>query len=246
MNQTLETMLQHKSDRSYTSQPVGEAQLDLIVRAAYQGPTSINSQQVSLVVVRDPARRARLAEIAGGQPWVAQAPVFICVVVDLHKTAQGLKSRGVEQQTHLSVEGLVAGVLDAGIALGNLMTAAHSLGLGVVPIGGIRRDPLAVAELLKLPKLCFPVNGVCIGHVDKPALAKPRLAISTFRHDEAYSSAGLDAAIAAYDAELMAFWQAQGRANGQPWSESVAGAYKQVYYTKVKEAVIRQGFTLER
>jgi len=246
MNQTIQMMQQHKSDRSYTDQPVDEAQLDAIVRAAYQGPTSINSQQVSLVVVRDPARRARLAEIAGGQPWVAKAPVFICVVADLHKTALGLKRCGAEQVTHLSVEGLLAGVLDAGITLGNLMTAARSLGLGVVPIGGIRRDPMAVVELLKLPKLCFPVNGVCIGHVEKPALVKPRLPMSTFRHDEAYSEAGMDAAIEAYDAELMAFWKAQGRAKGQPWSESVASAYANVYYDQVKQAVVSQGFTLER
>jgi FMN reductase [NAD(P)H] len=225
---------------------VDEAQLDAIVRAAYQGPTSVNSQQVSLVVVRDPATRARLAQIAGGQPWVAKAPVFICVVVDLHKTDTGLRGLGIQQLTQTSVEGLVAGVLDAGIALGNLMTAAHSLGLGVVPIGGIRRDPLAVVELLHLPALCFPVNGLCLGHVDQPAQVKPRLDIGTFRHDEAYSDAGLAEAIRTYDAQLMAFWKAEGRAEGQPWSQSVSGPYKQVYYSKMKEAVIRQGFTLEK
>ena len=70
--------------------------------------------------------------------------------------------------------------------------------------------------------------------------------MSTFRHDEAYSEAGMDAAIEAYDAELMAFWKAQGRAKGQPWSESVASAYANVYYDQVKQAVVSQGFTLER
>jgi FMN reductase [NAD(P)H] len=160
MNETLRVMQSHHSSRSYKPDPVSDQMLDQIVEAAYRGPTSVNSQQVSLVVVRDPAKRARIAEIAGGQPWIAQAPVFIVLVVDFHKTGLGVAKAGQTQVAHESVEGLLAGTLDAGIALGNLMTAARSLGLGIVPIGGIRRDPQAMIDLLTLPPLTFPVDGL--------------------------------------------------------------------------------------
>ena len=55
----------HHSARAYADQPVDDDQLDAIVRAAWHAPTSIHSQQVSLVVVRDKATLARLAERSG-------------------------------------------------------------------------------------------------------------------------------------------------------------------------------------
>lgn len=245
-NDMLEILERHKSERAFTAKPVADAVVDRIVKAAWLGPTSINSQQVSVVVVRDAARRARMAEIVGGQPWVAEAPVFLVLVVDFHKPWLALQRRGIEEQVHASVEGLVTGVLDAGIALGRLMAAAQGCGLGIVPIGAIRRDPLAVVELLGLPKLTFPVNGLCIGHVARPAAQKPRLAFSTFRHAERYQTEGLPAAIDAYDQELLAHWKRLGRADGQSWTDSVAEHYRQVYFPGMKAALEAQGFHADR
>ena len=245
-NAVLNVLDGHKSERAFSAQPVDNAVIDSVLEAAWRGPTSVNGQQISVVVVRDAARRARLAEIAGGQPWVAQAPVFLVVIVDFHKPWLALHRRGIEQQAHASVEGLVAGVLDAGIALGRLMVAAQSCGLGIVPIGGIRRDPLAVVELLGLPKLTFPVNGLCLGHVTQPSTLKPRLPFSTFRHDERYHEGGLPEAIDAYDRQLLAHWQTNGRADGQSWTDSIADFYSKVYFPAMKAAVEAQGFRLDR
>jgi len=62
------------------------------------------------------------------------------VVVDLYKTGLGVKKAGAEQVFQRSLEGILASVSDAGIAMATLMTAARAFGSGVVPIGGIRRD----------------------------------------------------------------------------------------------------------
>ena len=243
MNETLALLHSHRSDRSFTDQALSDADLDAIVGAAYRGPTSINGQQVSLVVVRDPARRARLAEIAGGQPWIAKAPVFITVLIDFNKTAIGVSAAGETQVIHESVEGFGVGAVDAGIALANLMLAARSLGLGVVPIGGIRKDAQAVIDLLELPMLTFPICGVAIGHVDRPARQKPRLPLATFRHDETYNPLAMSpAVIAEYDATISDYWQQIGRPDGLPWSRNLAGIYKLVYYRDTKPVAARQGF----
>lgn len=196
--------------------------------------------------MREPQRRARLAEIVGGQPWIAEAPVFLAVIVDFHKSWLALQRRGIEQQVHTSVEGVVAGAIDAGIALGRLMAAAQSCGLGVVPIGAIRRDPVAVAKLLGLPPLTFPINGLCLGHIAQPAAKKPRLAFSTFRHDEHYQDKGLAEAIDAYDAQLLAHWKTIGRTDGETWSDSVAGHYGTIYFPGMKAALEAQGFHPDR
>jgi len=242
MNETLTLQHAHRSDRSFTDEPILDAQLDAIIEAAYRAPTSLNAQHVSLVVTRDAGRRAQIAELAGGQAWIAQAPVFITVVVDMHKTQVGLASIGATQLVHESVEGFAAGVLDAGIALGNLMVAAHSLGLGVVPIGGIRRNPQAIIDLLELPPLTFPINGVSIGHINKPAHQKPRLPISSFRHEEHYHTEAIAPAIAEYDRTLMDYWRSIGRQDGLPWSANTAQAYSQVYYRETQPVAAKQGF----
>lgn len=243
MNPTLELLHSHRSDRAFTDQPLSEAELDAIVEAGYRGPTSINGQQVSLVVVRDPARRARLAEIAGGQPWIAKAPLFITVLIDFNKTAKAVAAAGEQQVVHESVEGFGVGAVDAGIALANLMLAARAQGLGVVPIGGIRKDAQAVIDLLQLPSLTYPICGVAIGHVAQSAQQKPRLPIQTFRHDETYDAQALSpAVIAAYDATITDYWRQLGRSDGLPWSLNLANVYKLVYYRNTKPMAAKQGF----
>jgi FMN reductase [NAD(P)H] len=152
MNETIRILQAHHSSRSYKTDPIPEEILEAIIESAHRAPTSTNSQEVSLVVVRNADSRARIAEIAGGQPWIAQAPVFIAVVVDLYKTSLGVEKAGAEQVFQRSLEGILAAVSDVGIAMATLMTAARAFGLGIVPIGGIRRDPQAMIDLLGLPQ----------------------------------------------------------------------------------------------
>lgn len=241
MNDTLKLLQSHHSTRSYTEQTVSDEMLDDIIRSAWRGPSSMNAQEISLVVVRDAERRARIAEIAGGQPWIAQAPVFITLVIDFHKTAIGVAKAGQTQIIQESMEGFGVAAVDAGITLANLMTAARSQGLGVVPIGGIRRNPQAMIDLLELPILTFPLVGLCIGHIATDTPLKPRMDISAFRHDERYNARGYAAAIDAYDETIMEYWHQLGRSDGLPWSENLGNFLKQVYFPHVKPVAAMQG-----
>ncbi|KUM01931.1 NADPH-dependent oxidoreductase [Chromobacterium subtsugae] len=246
MNETLQLMQQHRSVRSYQDKPISQQTLDAVLDAAWKGPTSINGQQVSLVVVQDAEQRQRIAEIAGGQPWIAQAPVFIAVVIDFHKTRLGVEMAGAQQTIHNSVEAFAVGAVDAGIALGNLMTAARSAGLGVVPIGGIRRDPQAMIELLQLPELTFPLVGLALGHPDQEGSVKPRLPRDSFVHNGQYQAEALPGHIAAYDETLRQYWQDIGRGDGEPWSRNTAGYYRNVYFPKVAPVARSQGFGFDQ
>ncbi|POZ63664.1 NADPH-dependent oxidoreductase [Chromobacterium alticapitis] len=246
MNETLQLMHSHRSVRSYQDQPIAPEMLDAVLDAAWKGPTSINGQQVSLVVVQDAKRRQRIAEIAGGQPWIAQAPVFIAIVMDFHKTRVGVEMAGERQLIHNSVEAFAVGAVDAGIALGNLITAAHAAGLGAVPIGGIRRDPQAMIDLLELPELTFPLAGVAIGHIQDDGAQKPRLPRASFIHRERYQAEGLAGHIAAYDDTLRRHWETIGRADGEPWTANTARVYRQVYFPQVAPVARAQGFGFEQ
>jgi FMN reductase [NAD(P)H] len=244
MNETVRLLQAHHSSRSYKTDPISAENLEAIIECARRAPTSTNSHEISLVVVRNAASLARIAEIAGGQPWIAQAPVFIAVIVDLYKTGLGVEKAGGEQVFQRSLEGILAAVSDAGIAMATLMTAARALGLGVVPIGGIRRDPQAMIDLLRLPPNTFPVDGVVLGYVAEESPQKPRMAIESFRHEETYHPEALKPAIDAYDRTLQEYWQDIGRADGLSWSANMAQHYGR-FSRLIRSVAEKQGFTIE-
>lgn len=245
-NPTLDTLLSHRSYRDYVDHPVDDADLEQIVACAHRAPTSQNAQHISLVVVRDRQRKAAIAELAGGQAWIAKAPVFLCVLIDFAKTEAALAHAGAEQVVHESLEGFAVGCVDAGIALASAMTAARALGLGSVAIGGIRRNPEKMIEILGLPKLTYPIVGCSIGHFASEPPQKPRLPLATYRHDEVWQGVPDAAAIDAYDAELKAFWQCIGRPDGLPWSKNTAGSFSRVYFPLTKPVAARQGFLADK
>jgi FMN reductase [NAD(P)H] len=244
MNETVRLLQAHHSSRSYKTDPIPEEVLEAIIESAHRAPTSTNSQEVSLVVVRNQESRARIAKIAGGQPWIAQAPVFIAVVVDFYKTGMGVEKAGGEQVFQRSLEGILAAVSDAGIAMATIMTAARASGLGVVPIGGIRRDAQAMIDLLGLPRNTFPVDGVVLGYVAEESPQKPRMPIESFRHDEKYQAEALKPAIDAYDRTLQEYWKKTGRTDGLSWSENMAQHYGS-FSRLLKSVAQKQGFTIE-
>lgn len=246
MNTIIDLFNNHKSERSFTDKAIDDATLERIISTAYRAPTSVHSQQVSVVVTLDAQKRAQISQIAGGQPWIARAPVFITFVLDMHKTQVGMKLAGATQVAHQSIESVISGATDVGIALGSVMAAARSEGLGIVPIGGIRRDPQAMIHLLNLPELTFPVAGVAIGHIDVPSHHKPRLPLETFRHDETYNKDGLEDKIAHFNQQMTEHWQTIGRTDGETWSESVSGYYRNIYFPDVLPSLLKQGFGVDK
>lgn len=245
MNTTLQTIQNHRSIRSYKTEPVAPEMLDAILAAAQAMPTSVNGQQLSVIVVQDVATKKTLSEIAGGQPWVAQAPVFLVFVADFHKTSVAAQRTGNTQVIHESSEGLVVGTFDAGLAMGAAIIAAESLGLGIVPIGGIRRDPQAVVELLGLPPKTFPVAGLVVGHPADPSALKPRMPKSTFVHSERYQTEAVEKGVESYDATMAQYYQSRGD-KATDWSTQIGGLYKSVYYPKVHPVLKNQGFHLDK
>ena len=246
MNSVIKNFISHKSERSFSDRPVEDEVLDRIISTAYHAPTSVNSQQVSVIVTRSAEKRAKISEIAGGQPWIAKAPVFITFVLDMHKSYVGMSAVDKAQLAHQSIESIVSGSTDIGIALGSVMAAARAEGLGIVPIGGIRRDPQALITLLDLPQLTFPVAGVVIGYVDQPSHMKPRMAMETFRHNETYQTQGLENQIEKYNQVMVQHWKETGRNDGESWSESVSGYYSKIYFPEVLSALKMQGFGTDK
>lgn len=220
----IDHLLAHRSVRAYLPDPVDDDQLAAIVAAAQSAASSSNLHAWSVVAVRDPARKARLAELAGDQAHIRQAPLLLVWLADLARLEQVANKVG---ETHAALDYLEmfeVGVIDAALAAQNAVTAAESLGLGTVYIGAMRNRPEEVATELQLPPRVVAVFGLCVGKPDpaQPAAVKPRPPQSVVLHRETYSLPAQTAGLEQYDTAMSAFYASQGMKVRGTWSNHSA------------------------
>ena len=68
---------ERRSVRSYQDIPVEEEKLMKVLVAARLSPSAANRQEWKFIVVKDPEKRKRLADVACAQPFVGQAPIIL-------------------------------------------------------------------------------------------------------------------------------------------------------------------------
>ncbi|MGE9090949.1 nitroreductase NfsA, partial [Escherichia coli] len=164
-----------------------------IINSARATSSSSFLQCSSIIRITDKALREELVTLTGGQKHVAQAAEFWVFCADFNRHLQICP----DAQLGLA-EQLLLGVVDTAMMAQNALTAAESLGLGGVYIGGLRNNIEAVTKLLKLPQHVLPLFGLCLGWpADNPDL-KPRLPASILVHENSYQPLDKDA-LAQYD-----------------------------------------------
>ncbi|GAA1615408.1 NADPH-dependent oxidoreductase [Catellatospora bangladeshensis] len=205
-SEVLSLQLAHRSVRRFGPREVTDDELTALIAAAQSAPTSSNLQPWSVVAVRDPDRKARLAALAAGQAFIAQAPLFLVWVADLGRASRLAERANTRAGAVDYLETTVIGFVDTALAAQNAVLAAQSLGLGSVFVGAIRNRPEEVAAELRLPPHTVAAFGLAVGTPDpaEQAGVKPRLPQGAVLHREQYDVAA-DAHIAAYDERLSAY-----------------------------------------
>jgi nitroreductase len=220
-NESLTTLLSHRSIRAYLPDSLPSGTLETLVAAAQSASTSSNLQTWSVVAVEDPQRKEELSKLAGNQAHIRQAPLFLVWLADLARLAYVAESRGSSHEALEYLELFVTATVDASLAAQNATLAAESLGLGTVYIGAIRNKPEEVAAILNLPPAVFPVFGLTVGYPNPEvnAAIKPRLPQSAVLHRETYQLAPQEEAIAHYNDVIKDFYTEQQINIGVDWSE---------------------------
>ncbi len=242
MNETIRIMKNHRSIRSYLDKDVPDNIIDELIAAAQWAPTSANGQQISIIVVRDKDTRSKIAVMAGGQSWIAKAPLFFLFVMDYYKASIAAEMTGRELVNVESIESTIVAAIDTGLAMQSIITAAESLGLGIVPIGGIRNDPQDMIDLLGLPEYTFPINGLVIGYPSDLSKQKPRMPQKAFRHEGQYDKEAVKTAIAEYDELMVPYLKSVGRESEGNWTRQVMNYYDHIVYPKTLPVMSKQGF----
>ncbi len=120
--------------------------------------------------------------------------------------------------------------------------AAESLGLGVVPIGGIRNQSRSSHRIIRITKFTFPMVGLVVGYPADESHKKPRISFESYKHNEVYNVKAVEESIDIYDAKMSEYLKEIGRYEQEiNWSSRTSSIYQYVYFPKVKDAVIKQG-----
>lgn len=114
MNETLKTLTERRSCRSYKADPVPQEILDQILEAGTYAPTGMGKQSPIIIAVTDKETRDKLSRLNAAVMGASNDPFYGApvVLVVLANTAVGTYK------------------YDGSLVMGNLLNAAHALGLG--------------------------------------------------------------------------------------------------------------------
>ena len=234
----------HRSIRKFTAEPVSDDTVNTIIGAGLCAATSSNLQGTTVIRVRDPQTRAKIAEVAGGQSYVETAPVFFVWCADLHRSATACEHDGGTFSPGMTEHFIIATV-DTALAAQNAVVAAESLGLGICYIGAVRNDPQVVADLLELPDHVYPVFGLCIGWPDQDPMRKPRLPLGVTLKEERYDDRDDAAGIAAYDETMRSYYRERtGGSIDRVWSEDMHALLGKESRPHMRDFLARRGFEM--
>jgi len=223
MNSVIELLNSHRSIRRFTDQAVSQNTINTVVQAGQAAATSSFIQACTVIQVNNPDNRTKLAEYAGGQAYVEEAPAFLVLCADMKRHQLACNMNGAEMKSGFT-EQFITATVDVGLLAQNLTTAAESLGLGAVYIGGIRNQIAKVSDLLELPELVYPVFGLCLGYPDQNPEVKPRLPVEVILKQDSYDDSNDAAVIAEYDKAVSEYYQTRTGGNkDMTWSEQISG-----------------------
>lgn len=232
----LHTMLQHRSVRSFKKNtPIAADKLDLIVKSMNQGPTAFNGQVMTILNITEPKLRSEVAKLCSDQQHIKDCSTFLIFVMDFNKAKLACEKQGATIKATDSVESLLSGSVDIGIALGIANFLAEAQGLYTCAIGGIRNNPEEMAKLLNLPPLTVPLVGLCLGYPEGelPDI-KPKMPLTGFYLDNKYDEKIIKDALYEYDDVITKPYIAKRKLpEGTSWTKIITKVCSKVYYPKV-------------
>ncbi|WP_415899846.1 oxygen-insensitive NADPH nitroreductase [Neptuniibacter sp. QD48_11] len=223
MNQVIQLLNAHRSIRKFTDKPVSQEQINRFVQAGQAAATSSFIQACTVIQVNDPDKRASLAEWAGNQTYVKEAPTFLVFCADMKRHQLSCDMHEADMLSGFT-EQFITATVDCGLFAQNVAIAAESENLGVVYIGGLRTKIDLVSDALNLPELVYPVFGMCIGDPDQDPEVKPRLPLDVVLKHDRYDDSQDQELIAAYDQDVQAYYRSRtGGQKDMTWSEQISG-----------------------
>lgn len=226
MNDTINSMLAHRSIRRFTDDIVPREHIIEALKAGQAAATSSAVQSYSVMHITDSTKRQAIADLCGPQQKVHDCGAFFVICADnrRHMVMHERHDRTFDQR----LEAFLVAIVDATLFAQNFTLAFESMGYGTCYIGGLRNDLHGVNDILKLPVGVFPVYGLCVGRPDEQPIARPRLSPEAILHENVYpDDESVIRDIKEYDTVYAAYLQARG-ANPATWSDAMLKRFEKI------------------
>ncbi|MFO7941223.1 MAG: nitroreductase family protein [Bacillota bacterium] len=147
----MEAIKSRRSIRRFEPEPLPPEVVEELLEAARWAPSAGNRQPWHFYVVGDERKRRELVEAAGGQEFIAEAPIVIVVCADAERSAERYADRGRNLYC----------IQDTAAAIQNILLAAEDRDLGTCWIGAF--DEEACARVVDVPDRHRPVAMIPVG-----------------------------------------------------------------------------------
>lgn len=197
----------HRSIRRYKPDPVDPGLIERVIGEAVAGASSSgNLNSVSIVLTRDPARKAKLYEMHFEQPMVLEAPLVVTFCADWFRTREWLKLRGARDNFN-NFLGYHVAAFDAMILAQNVCLGFQAAGLGICYMGTTLSSMGEIAAFLELPDTCVAVTTIVVGHPAENPSKRDRLPFAAMIHEETYKAPAAEEIEAIYRQREVRGWE---------------------------------------
>ena len=240
------TLLDRRTVRRYEYDMVSDSDMQFIIEAIRNTPTSYNGQQFSVIDITDKDVKEQLYVLTG-QKQIKTCSHFLAFLADYHKIELLAREKGIAMSPmYDTFDGITVGIVDASLAMMSAIVAAESCGLGTCPIGYARTAaPGPISELLGLPQHVFLVCGLAIGVPREFPDLKPKQPSGTVvMHDRYASDETLLPSLKAYDDEIKKYNanRAGGTTTDNDWCGHIMGYYREAADFRMLDAIRARGF----
>ena len=182
----MELLKKHVTVRKFRNIPVSDEVLESVIYSGTRASTTGNMQLYSVVITRDEAQKQKLAPFHFNQPVAKTAPVLLTFVADFNRFSKWCENSKA-QPGYGNFLSFFTAAIDALLVAQNVCVAAENKGLGICYLGTTTYNAKEIAEILKLPKLTFPVTAVAIGYPEEIPELTDRIPLEGIIHTETYS-----------------------------------------------------------
>ncbi|WP_144461026.1 oxygen-insensitive NADPH nitroreductase [Siminovitchia fortis] len=238
----LDLLTSHASVRKYKDEPISDETFHKMLHAAQHAASSNFAQAYSVIQVKDPVKRDKLAELSKNRKQYDSAALALVFCADLRRLGHAAAIHG-KKILGGTAENFLVAVIDTALFAQNFVVAAESKGYGICYIGGVRNNPEPISELLELPDLVIPLFGMTVGVPAEKNEVKPRLPIEAILHKDTYDENKYDKILKEYNSVMEEYYRnrsANSKSNG--WTDVMAAFLSEPRRTFMLNFLQSKGF----
>ena len=179
------SITERRTIRKYKKDDIPTEQLEALLYKASRAATMGNMQLYSIVMTRSAEMKEKLSPLHFNQPMVKGAPVVLTFCADFNRFTKWCNQRNADAgyDNFLS---FVNAASDTLLYVQAFCTLAEEAGLGTCYLGTTLYNPQGIIDVLKLPKLTFPIATITVGWPDEQPEQTDRLPHLAYLHEETY------------------------------------------------------------